>query len=154
MIASKIGIPCKVILPQFYLDAHRQCENIKNIKPLVWIHNASLSNVTRTRPSHTGLDFVRQKGGSICCACNGVCVSYKPRYLLPATQNFDPLGGRFATVYLAGISEWLQFLPTFTADSRLALVTLRTCVLPVSRPPRASSEKAANKPAVTRASSE
>ena len=39
------------------LDAHRQCEYIKNINPLVWIRNASLSNVTCTRLSQTGLDF-------------------------------------------------------------------------------------------------
>ena len=28
--SSKIGIPCKVILPELNLDAHRQCEYIKN----------------------------------------------------------------------------------------------------------------------------
>jgi hypothetical protein len=91
----------------------------------------SLSNVTRTRLSHTELDFVRQKGGSICRAQRGndVCVSYKPRYLLPATQNFDPLGGRFPTGCLAGLLGWLQFLPTFTTGSCLALVTLRTSVV-------------------------
>src|SRR5262249_6677431 len=91
------------------------------------------------------LDLLRSKGQLRLCLV-------LPRYLLPATQDFDPYRAGAPLSPSPGYQNGCSsFRHSRIRASRSSHCALATCSQPT--PPRASAEKAAYNPAVTRASS-